>query len=166
MSIPCHHLSIQAQLQELEGSTQQLRTAKSNLERQLEEERAAMDGLRTQSSQEAADLTVRLNTLTRELALEQKRSEGLEAEANKVFEAEEQAMVLNEELAASRKKLDQAEKLLDQEQKKYKDLQVTTNRNQAYIFLGNNYLTSLSNSMSFFSDTYLSLTSFLPSPML
>jgi hypothetical protein len=44
--------------------------------------------------------------------------------ANKVFEAEEQAMVLNEELAAARRKLDQADKMAAIEQKKVQDLQV------------------------------------------
>jgi hypothetical protein len=44
--------------------------------------------------------------------------------ANKVFEAEEQAMVLNEELAAARRKLDQADKMAALEQKKAQDLQV------------------------------------------
>ena len=37
--------------------------------------------------------------LSREFVQEQKRSENLEVEANKVFEAEEQLMVLNEEFS-------------------------------------------------------------------
>jgi hypothetical protein len=43
-----------------------------------------------------------------------------------VFEAEEQAMVLNEELAAARRKLDQADKMTALEQKKAQDLQVSS----------------------------------------
>ena len=64
--------------------------------------------------------------LNRELTAEQKRSENLEVEANKVFEAEEQMMILNEELSVLRRKHEVSESQLETERKRAADLSETS----------------------------------------
>ena len=61
--------------------------------------------------------------------LEQKLEEQLSSNVNleRQFEAEEQAMILSEELAVAKRRLEQAEKQLELEQFKAKDLQVSWN---------------------------------------
>ena len=121
-------------MRELDASSQQLLAAKTELEQKLEEQLSSSVNLERQLEEQLVaklkleeqleEQLAAKRQLTKELAHEQKRSE---TEANKVFEAEEQAMILTEELAVAKRRLEQAEKQLELEQFKAKDLQVSWN---------------------------------------
>jgi hypothetical protein len=57
---------LQSKLEELEASSQQLGAAKTALEAELAAERTSAESLRAQAAQEAADLSAKLVTLTRQ----------------------------------------------------------------------------------------------------
>merc|ERR1711874_220564 len=99
------------QIEELEGKSK-------NLEEALE----AKSDESNESETAIKALNEKIAILNKELIGEQKRSENFEIEANKVFEAEEQMMIINEELAMTKKKVTELETNVERERKQKQDL--------------------------------------------
>ena len=127
--------ALRAKIIELEENSLKLKADHDFVEKKVLEEKGKSEKLEivvasfSNVEKEKEAIVNKVAMLTKELAQAEKRCENFETEANKVFEAEEQLMIVNEDLSLVKKKLEESETQLARERSMKEEL-MSSQKNQ------------------------------------